>query len=304
MKLYSLLFAFALGAFSATRAEPLRVCATTPDLGALVREVGGDEVEVTVFAKPGDDPHFLDAKPGFIRALNRAAVYVETGLELEVGWAPLLLQGARNPRVMPGQPGYIDASRVIEPLEIPTAPVDRSQGDVHPGGNPHYLLGPKQGLAVAALLRKRLSVLRPERDAYFQSRYDDFVRRLEADERQWEAKLAPYRGAAVVADHDLWPYFAETFGIRVAAFLEPKPGMPPTTRHLQEVIERMRAEKIRVIVASPFFDERHARFVAEHTGAQIVRLAHQPGSRPGSDGYLGMINYNATALADALAATK
>lgn len=304
MKSYFLLFALAIGTLATAQAAPLLVCATTPDLGALVEEIGGEEAEVTTFAKPGDDPHFLDARPGFIRALNRADAFVETGLELEVGWAPLLLQGARNPRVAPGQPGFIDASSVIEPLEIPTTPVDRSHGDVHPGGNPHYLLAPENGRAVAALLRQRFSAIRPERASYFQARYDNFEKRLKEANQRWEATLAPYRGTAIVADHNLWPYFADAFGLRIAAFLEPKPGVPPTTRHLQEVIKQMESEQIHVVASSPFFDERHARFIAKQTGARIARLVHQPGSRPDANGYIGMIDHNVNALAEALTPEK
>ena len=293
--------AVALVLLSATaHAAPLRVCATTPDLGALVQEIGGDLVEVTVFAKPGDDPHFLDARPSFIRALSRADLYVETGLELEVGWAPLLIQGARNPRVTPGRPGHIDASSVIAPLGIPAGPVDRSHGDVHPGGNPHYLLDPVQGLAVAGLLRDRLIALRPQDADQIRARHADFAARLKSALDGWTARLAPHRGAPIAVDHNLWLYFADRFGLRIAAELEPKPGVPPTTRHLKEVIARMKAESIRIIVASSYFDERHARFVAQHTGAHIAHLAHQPGSRPDTGDYIAMIRHNVEALAAAL----
>ncbi|HMP74983.1 MAG TPA: metal ABC transporter substrate-binding protein [Kiritimatiellia bacterium] len=299
-KILFLALAF-LGA--AAHAAPLRVCATTPDLGALVREIGGDLVEVTVFAKPGDDPHFLDARPSFIRALNQADVYVETGLELEIGWAPLLLQGARNPRVMPGRPGHIDASRAITPLGVPEGQIDRSHGDVHPGGNPHYLLDPIRGLAVAGLLRDRLITLRPEEADRIRARHDDFETRLNTALEAWIARLAPHRGTPIVIDHNLWIYFADRFNLRIAAELEPKPGVPPTTRHLQQVIEQMKADSIRVIGASPYFDERHARFVAGHTGARIARLAHQPGSRPDTGDYIAMIHHNVEALATALERT-
>lgn len=296
--LFSLLFAFLFVA--STHGQPLRVVSTTPDLGALAREIGGDAIELTVLAKPGDDPHVLDAKPSFIRALHRADVFIQTGLELEAGWAPLLLQGARNARILPGRSGYIDASTVITPLEVPTGPLDRSHGDVHAGGNPHYLLDPRAGRAVAGLLRDRFSDLRPDRAAAFQERYADFIRRLDDEERRWDERLAAHRGAALVGDHTLWIYFADRFGFRMAEYLEPKPGIPPTTRHMQTVIEVMQREGVRVLLASPYFDERHADFVARRTGAAIARLAHQPGSRPGSEGYIGMIRHNVEALAIAL----
>ena len=281
------------------QAAPLRVCATTPDLGALAAEIGGDDIVLTVFAKPAEDPHFLDAKPGFIRALHDADLYVETGMELEVGWAPVLLQGARNPRILPGQPGHLDASRAITPLEVPTGEVDRSHGDVHPGGNPHYLLAPGNGLAVADLLTERLCELRPDRAEAFRQRHASFRERLSGARERWNARMAPHRGKTLAVDHNMWVYLADEFGLRVDVQLEPKPGLPPTTRHLQTVISRMKSDGIRVIAAVPYSDERHARFVATHTGAELVRLAHQPGARTGSEGYIGMLEFNITALADA-----
>lgn len=291
---------FALGSEAAAPAAPLRVCATTPDLGSLCAEIGGAAVDVMVFAKPGDDPHFIDAKPSFIRELNRADVFIQTGLELEIGWAPLLLQGARNPRLTQGQPGFIDAARAITPMDLPTGPLDRSHGDIHPGGNPHYLLDPRQGLSVARLICSSLSALRPEETAGFADRLADFERRLFAMNERWDAQMASHRGTRVVVDHNLWVYFADRFGLRIAAQLEPKPGVPPTTRHLRDVIEQMQAEQVPVIVSSPYFDERHAQFVATHTGARVARLAHQPGSRPETGDYLGMIDYNVRTLATAL----
>lgn len=291
-----------LGALVAggVRAEPLRVCATVPDLGDLVRRVGGDEVSVTVFAKGTDDPHFLDAKPGFIRDLSRADLYVEVGLELEVGWAPVLLQNARNARVLTGQPGHLDASRAITPLEVPSGEVDRSMGDVHAAGNPHYLLDPENGLAVARLIRDRLIELRPAAADGFRERYAAFEQELREAEVRWTEALQKARGVKVVVDHNLWPYFAQRYGLIVAGHLEPKPGLPPTTKHLATAVEEMKSDEIRVVLSSPYFDPRHADFVARATGARIVPLAHQVGARPGVDTYLALINYNVEQLGAAL----
>lgn len=283
-----------------SQAEPLRVCATVPDLGDLVRRVGGDEVSVTVFAKGTDDPHFLDAKPGFIRDLSRADLYVEVGLELEVGWAPVLLQNARNARVLPGQPGHLDASAAIAPLEVPTGQVDRSMGDVHASGNPHYLVDPECGRAVARLVRDRLVVLRPEAADGFRQRYDAFEQELREAEGRWRGALEKAQGTSVVVDHNMWPYFARRYGLDVVAYLEPKPGLPPTTRHLADVVQTMKQRQVGLVLASPYFDTRHADFVARATGARIVPLAHQVGARPGVDTYLDLINYNVEQLRAAL----
>ncbi len=315
---------------------PLSVVATTPELGSLVRAVAGDQAAVVVLAKPNEDPHFVEAKPSYVKALNGADLYLANGMEMEAGYAPVLLNSARNPRVLPGGPGYVDASVVVTPLEIPVAPIDRSMGDVHSLGNPHYLLDPLNGLKVAALLRDVLSSVRPAAATEFAARYEDFKRRLDSAligpslaqkydaeklailfehgklvpflERQgeagalggWLGELAPYYGTKVVDEHRMWPYFAHRFGLRVVAHLEPKPGVPPTTKHLQEVVDLIRADDVPLILASAYYDPRHAELVASETEARIVRMANQAGSRPGTAEYLDMVNYNVTQLVRAL----
>lgn len=319
------------------QAAPLRVVATVPDLGTLAQEIGGEQVSVVVCAKGTEDPHFVEAKPSFVKALSQADVYLQTGLELETGWAPVLLQQARNSRILPGAPGYIDASAVITPLAVPTGPVDRSMGDVHAGGNPHYLLDPLQGLRVAQHLRETFSTLRPDQQSTFAARYHAFQQRLgvalvgEALAQKYEAgklallfqhgrlgaflqahqesallggwlgQLLPYHGTAVVVDHDLWPYVAQRFGLTVRGLLEPKPGVPPTTKHLQALVQTMRAERIGVLLASAYYDPRHAQFLAQQTGVRVVPMAHQVGARPGTETYLGMVDYNVRQLVAALA---
>jgi ABC-type Zn uptake system ZnuABC Zn-binding protein ZnuA len=315
--------------------NPLQVCATVPDLGTLAQEIGGDQVKVAVFAKSQEDPHFVEAKPSFIKALSQADLFLQIGMELEIGYAPVLLQNARNSRVLVGAAGYVDCSKVITPMEIPTGPVDRSMGDVHPLGNPHYMTDPLNGLRVARLIRDRLTELRPEKKSFFEERYSTFYRKIgdaltgdklagkydfeklallyeegkiepflkeqkvEGSLGGWFRMMLPYRGSKVVADHNLWPYFARRFGILVVGFLEPKPGISPTTKHLQELIEMMKAEGVKVILASPYFDIRHAQFVSKKTGGKIVPMAHQVGSRPGTDNYLKMIDYNVRQLVTA-----
>jgi ABC-type Zn uptake system ZnuABC Zn-binding protein ZnuA len=317
-------------------AEPLRVVATAPDLGALVRAVGGDLVAVTVLGKPTEDPHFVEAKPSYIKALSEADLYAQTGMEMEMGYAPVLLTGARNPRIVPGQKGYVDASLVIVPLEVPVGPVDRSMGDVHPAGNPHYLLDPLNGLKVAARLRDALTALRPADGAAFAANYERFRQQLDdalvgpalaskyggeklarlaeygklmpflqqqgdaAALGGWLGALAPYRGVKAVDDHPIWTYFAHRFGIDIVGHLEPKPGVPPTTRHLQEVVELMQADHVPLLLAAAYYDPRHADFVAAQTGARVVRMANQVGSRPGTDEYVGMIGYDVEQVVAAL----
>jgi ABC-type Zn uptake system ZnuABC Zn-binding protein ZnuA len=322
--------------YTQTATEPLQVVATVPELGSLVHEIGAEHVVVTVLAKGTEDPHFVEAKPSFIKVLSQADMYVQVGLEGEIGWAPVLLQQARNAKVLPGSPGYIDAATVITPLEVPSGSVDRSMGDVHPFGNPHYLLDPLQGLKVAQLLRDKLIALRPAQRTYFEARYAAFRQRLgtalvgEALARKydveklallfdhqklsaflqaqgeaallsgWLGRMTPYVGVKAVSDHNVWPYFAHRFHISMVGFLEPRPGVPPTTKHLRELIHTMQAQGVKIILASAYYDPRHAQFVAQNTGARIVPLANQVGAREGTSDYISMVDYNVLQLATAL----
>ena len=310
------------GSFSSPAAgDALRVVATSPDLADLARAVGGDAVEVTSLTKGPQDLHFVEPRPSFVRELHRADALVLAGMDLEIGWLPALLRSARNGAVTPGGSGYIDASQGIEPLEVPTTRVDRSMGDVHPYGNPHYLPDPLNGLAVARLLRDRFSALQPDAAADFEVGYarlakqlvgalvgaqlaataspDEIAERIAAGELADAPELGGWLGAArraashlAVQDHRYWPYFARRFGLEVVDTLEPRPGIAPSTTHLRKVITRIRTEDVKLLLATPYFDPRHARFVAEHTGVRIVPMAHQAGSRPDTDDYLAAIDYN------------
>jgi zinc/manganese transport system substrate-binding protein len=327
----SLRFGLALGITSllalGAAAKPLRVVATTPDLADLARAVGGDAVDVTSLTRGPQDIHFVEARPSFVTELHRADALVLIGMDLESGWLPAVLRSARNPDVSSGR-GYIDASVAIGALEVPSGRVDRSMGDVHARGNPHYLTDPLNGLAVAGLLRDRFTELRPEDAARFESGYENLALRIvtalvgaqvaasgspdeiAAKVRSGELADAPAlggwlgraRAASVrraVQDHRYWAYFAHRFGLELVETLEPKPGIAPSTSHLRQVIERIRAENIPVLLATPYFDPRHARFVAEQSGVRIVPMAHQVGARPGTDDYVAMIDYDVRQVFDA-----
>lgn len=293
-------FLIALLALAGTAgAEPLRVVATTPDLADLARSVGGDAVAVESLARGPQDPHFLEPRPSFVRALHRADVLVLVGLDLETGWLPGLLRSARNPRVSPGGAGYVDASSAIEPLDVPTGRVDRSMGDVHPRGNPHYLVDPRNGVAVAHRLAERFGALRLDEAEGFAARAAAFEAQVDARLAEWLARVERSAVRRALQDHLYWGYFARRFGLTLVGTLEPKPGIAPTTRHLQGVIERARAGGVDVILANPYYDPRHARFVAEQTGARVAEMAHQPGARPDADDYLATVEHNVRAVFDA-----
>jgi ABC-type Zn uptake system ZnuABC Zn-binding protein ZnuA len=327
-----LAFHLALGAGAPARSVALDVVATVPDLGSLATTVGGEDVDVAVLVKGPQDPHFLEPRPSFVRALHDADVFVVVGMQLEIGWVPPLLKTARNPGILPGNPGYVDASGAIVPLEVPQGVIDRAMGDVHPYGNPHYLTDPVNGLRVAALLRDRFSELRPEDAAAFGERYrrfaeelavrlvgresaagrdpEELVRAVEegrleallgaAPDAGWLGILRSSTGHPTVEDHKMWEYFARRFGLEIVGTLEPKPGIAPTTSHLQQVVRTVQQRGVGLILTSPYFDPRHARWVSERTGARVVTLAHQAGALEGTPDYLATVDANVRALTEAL----
>jgi len=293
-----------LGAVGQPAFAKLNVVATTPDLGSIAAVVGGDLVSVTTLAKPTEDPHFVDAKPSFIAKLNRADALVEGGADLEIGWLPALLDQARNNKLQAGAPGRIACSQGVQLLEIPAA-LDRSKGDIHAAGNPHFLTDPENARIVAQHIAEGFSALEPKSSAVFQSNLKQFLGQLDAKIAEWEKLLGPYRGQQVVAYHDSWPYFAKRFGLKIDLFLEPKPGIPPTPVHLAEVILRMRAEHIRPILVEPYQNRKTAQTVAAETGAVVVDVSQFPGGVKDTEGgYLELVDHNIRSVAHAFGENK
>jgi len=279
----------------------LNLVATTPDLAAIAREVGGDKIKITALARPTEDPHFVDARPSFIVKLNRADALLEGGAELEVGWLPALLQGARNDKLAPGQPGRILANQGVQMREVPTS-LDRSMGDIHPAGNPHFLVDPENARIVARNLAVALGKLDASNAGYYNAQAAKFEAALDAKLKQWQARLAPFKGDHLVAYHNSWPYFAARFGLKLDLFLEPKPGIPPSPAHLAAVMEKMKTEHARVIIVDPYLNRKTAETVARSTGATVVDVAQFPGAIKGTDdSYLALMDYLVNSIATALA---
>ena len=278
----------------------LNVVATTPDFGSIAKEIGGDKVEVTALAKPTEDPHFVDAKPSLIVKLNRADAVVEGGAELEIGWLPRLLDESRNQKLEAGAPGRISSSQGIELVEVP-ATLDRSKGDIHAAGNPHYMTDPANARIVAQHIAEAFSSLDPKSAATYQDNLKKFTDGLDAKLVEWEKLLALYKGQEVVAYHDSWPYFARRFGLKIDMFLEPKPGIPPTPAHLADVILKMKEDHVHVIIVEPYQGRHTAESVARQTGATVVDVTQFPGGAKGTEGgYIQMMDYIVTSLAKAL----
>ncbi len=284
--------AFALVALAATgssAAAQLRVVATTPDFAALAREIGGSAVNVTALAKPTEDPHFVDAKPSHIVTLNRADVLIEGGAELELGWLPPLLENSRNPKIGAGAPGRIVASEGIRLIEIPTS-FDRSKGDIHSLGNPHYMVDPVNAKIVAGNIAEHFAGVDPKSAAIYRANLAKFNAKLDAKLAEWQKQLAPYRGAKIVTYHKDFGYLANRFNLRIVENLEPKPGISPSPAHLAKVIGTMKATSARVILVQPFQNRRTAETVARQTGAVVLDVPQQPGARPNTNTYFDMMD--------------
>ena len=302
MKTFLLATIGVLLAFSAQ--AKLNVVATTPDLASIAREVGGDKVEITTLARPTEDPHFVDAKPSFIVKLNKADALIEGGAELEVGWLPPLLAGARNPKINPGMPGRILCNEGIRMLEVPEK-LDRSKGDLHSTGNPHFASDPVNAKIIAAHVAEAFGRIDAANSSIYAANAKKFADVLETKLADWQAKLAPFKGAQVVAYHNSWRYFAERYGLKIEIFLEPKPGIPPSAAHLAEVISKMKSSGARVVIVDPYLNRKSAETVATQAGAIVVAVSQFPGGVKGTEGgYVALQDYLVNSIAKALSTSK
>jgi zinc/manganese transport system substrate-binding protein len=284
-------------------AKLLNVVATTPDLAALARAIGGAAVDVKALAKPTEDPHFVDAKPSLVVTLNRADMLIEGGAELEMGWLPPLLESARNDRIAAGSPGRVSASTGIRMLEVPTS-FDRSKGDVHSMGNPHFLLDPVNVRLVVTQIAQHMAQVDPASAALFRDNLKSFLATLEVKAAAWQKELEPFRGAKIVTYHKDFVYLAERYKLEVAETLEPKPGIEPSPIHLAAVIGTMRAQKVRVILVQPFQNRKTAETVARQTDAVVLDMPQQPGVKPNTATYFDLMDSLVHTLATALQEKK
>ncbi len=281
-------------------AAPLRVVTTTEDLAAIAREVGGSLVEVESLTRGIQDPHFLEARPSMILKVSRADLFVEIGAELEIGWAPPLLIGARNPAIQPGAPGFLDVSNNIDLLEVPTGRVDRSQGDVHPLGNPHYQLDPENGKAIAQSIAKKLAVLLPDQSEKINQNLKEFNHRLDEAITRWKNQMKPYKGTKVVTYHKSWSYLAKRFGLNVIDYVEDKPGIPPSPIHINQLIAVMKQEKPKLIIMEPWFSRSIPDLLTRETGTKVLVLPPSVGSVEGVKTYFDLFDYITSQLTKAL----
>ena len=267
-----LIYAIVLCSPAPSAAGRIKVVATLPDLAAIAGEVGGEHVDVLSICKGYQDPHYIQAKPSHARKMQDADLLVMNGLELEVGWLPSLIDAARNPRIRPGKAGCLDCSQGIVPLEAAPGGVDRSEGDIHPLGNPHYLLDPRNGIIVADIISGRLAEIDPGNSEAYSDNYATFKAAMEKRISNWEKMAKPLAGKVIITYHKQWEYFTEWLGLSIADYIENRPGIPPSPKHLKNLIEKMNRGRIEMILAANYVDLTQAGNAAELSGAELVVL--------------------------------
>jgi zinc/manganese transport system substrate-binding protein len=271
MRSIYLLFAAIVAAGTMPAAAALNVFATVPEWAALVDELGGDKVKVYTATNALQDPHHVEARPSLIARARGADLVVATGAELEIGWLPLVLQQAGNPKVQPGKPGYFEAAAFVPLLGKP-ARLDRAEGDVHPFGDPHIQDDPHNIARVAAPLSAKLAELDPANAPYYQARYAQFIARWNSAIAKWEREAASLKGIPVVVQHKAFTYLIAWLGMREVAALEPKPGLEPTTAHLASVLETLQREPAKMVLRAGYQDDRASQWIAERAKIKAVAL--------------------------------
>jgi len=279
----------------------LNVATSLTDLASVAQIVGGSHVRAQSLCRGYEDPHFVPAKPSLMKAIQHADVYVSTGLELDTGWLPLVLPGSRNPKIQPGTKGFVDASEGVNVLEKPTGTVNRAEGDVHPLGNPHYYGDPKALEVVADHLARVFSELDPANAADYAANAKAFDGKMEASLVKWEAMLAPYKGATIVPYHKNFIYFADRFGLKLFGTVEPKPGIPPSPRQINDLVEAMKKAGVKVVVYQPYYNAEACRQVAQRAGGTAVEVPLEVGGLPHTDDVFSKFDVMVSSIADALA---
>lgn len=287
--IYSLLALLSLSLWAHGASAALNVFATVPEWSALAEELGGDKVKVYTATNPLQDPHRVEARPSLIARARSADLVIATGAELEVGWLPLVMQQAGNPKVLPGQPGYFEASSFVTLRDKPVR-LDRAEGDVHPFGDPHIQGDPRNIARVASALATRLAQLDPANAGTYQARHTQFAERWNAAIARWEQQAAPLKGVPIVVQHKAFTYLIAWLGMREIAALEPKPGLEPTTAHLASVLESLQREPAKMVLRSAYQSDRASQWIAERAKINAVVLPFTVGGTDGAKDLFGLFD--------------
>jgi len=282
-------FALAAAALPHPAHAALKVVSSIPILGSLAKEVGGDRVEVQSLAKGYQDPHFVEAKPSLMLVLNHADLLLHVGLELEIGWLPPLVLGSRNARIQTGELGNLDCSQSIPVLDVPRTRVDRSMGDIHPQGNPHYWLPPGNAKIIAGEIAQRLGQIDPEGKPEYDRRLTAFSRRVDAKVKEWQPSIGKLRGTKVATYHKSWTYMSQWLGLVEVGYVEIKPGIPPDPSHLVQLIATMKREEAKLLLMENFYNKTTAQLVADKSGARLLVLPTDVGASPEAKDWFSLV---------------
>jgi len=296
---FSIVLFSALGIFASSSAHAeVKVVTTVSDLAALTKAVGGSHVSVTSLSLPTQDPHYVDAKPSLALKLNRADMLVAVGMGLEMGWLPTLQVGARNSKVQTSGSGFVDCSVYVRKLGVPQVKIDRSMGDVHPQGNPHYLYDPRQALKCAKGIADHLASIDGSHSDDYLKNYTAFAAKMHAAEQGWQKTLANYRGAKIITYHESCEYLADWLGLEIIDTVEPKPGIAPSPGHVVQLVKEGRSQKIPYILQESYFSSKISKLLAGKIGASVVGFAGGTDVRAGQD-YIARVNVLVKSLAAA-----
>ena len=263
------LFVFLLVVFPIAAFAKLNVLTTTTSLKSIAESVGGKYIKVTSITRGPQDPHFVEAKPSYMVKARKADLIITVGLELEIGWLPKIIQGSRNPKIKDGNPGHLEASRFITPMEVQQGRVDRSQGDVHGLGNPHFILDPVRAIEIAKAISKRLSELDASNQTHYQKNAEDFEKKINQKLLEWTKRIKGAGIEKVVTYHKTLNYFLHRFNLKLLGEIEPKPGIPPTAKHILSLMETIRREKISCILVESFFETNAAERIKKSVPVHI-----------------------------------
>lgn len=299
MKWVAFVFAAAVVLAADPARAALHVFACEPEWGALATELGGDDASVFTATTARQDPHQIQARPALISRLRNADLAVCTGAELEIGWMPVLLRQAANGKVQPGAPGYFEAARQVKLLEIP-AVLDRSLGDIHASGNPHIQTGAPNIRPIAVALAQRMIELDPSHAAAYAKRRDDFLQRWDAAMIRWRDEAAPLRGIRFISYHKEWVYLAVWLGMEEAAAIQPKPGVPPGSAYLAQLLDELPRLKPRLVVYAAYEDSRPAEFIAQKSALPLVLLPFTVGGTDRASSLIGLFDDTIARLRDGL----
>ena len=296
----SLSVAVLLAAIASPARAVVNVVTTTEGLAAVVREVGGDRVKVTALSRGIQDPHFVDANPSLAVKLRNADLLVDVGMDLEIGWLPPLVIQSRNSAILPGGARRLTAAAAVPPMDLPTGPVDRSQGDIHPSGNPHFLVDPRRVQLVAAAIAARLAEIDPGGAAAYTDRLRAFRAKVAAAEKGWKAQLGPFAGRSVITQHKTLTYLLDWAGMTAAGYLEPRPGVAPPPSHVASLAATVRSAGVKGVLVENYYDRRSADQLRDLTGVKVIVIPGDVGGTKDASDWVSFVDVLVRALVQAV----